>query len=56
LATIKEPGTNLFTRIVGYPLIGLIYVGSIGSFVWLDLLYGIAVAVGLPKLIIAMAA
>jgi predicted small integral membrane protein len=55
LAAIKDPGTKLLTKIVGYPLIGLIYIGSIGSFIWLDLVYGIAIAVGLPNLIIALA-
>ena len=54
--TLKEPGTSIFTKIAGYPLIGLIYAGSIGSFIWLDLVYGIAIAVGLPKLIIAIIA
>ncbi|HTB25722.1 MAG TPA: DUF3267 domain-containing protein [Puia sp.] len=56
LETLKDPGTSLLTKIAGYPLIGLIYVGSIGSFIWLDLIYGIAIAVGLPKLIIAIIA
>jgi predicted small integral membrane protein len=55
LTAIKDPGTKLLTKIVGYPLIGLIYIGSIGSFIWLDLVYGIAIAVGLPNLIIAIA-
>ncbi len=49
---IREPGTPLWIRIIGYPVIGLIYLGSLGSFFWLDLLYGIAVAVGLPNLIV----
>ena len=55
LTAIKDPGTKLLTKIVAYPLIGLIYIGSIGSFIWLDLVYGIAIAVGLPNLIIAIA-
>jgi len=56
LETLKDRETSLLTKIAGYPLIGLIYIGSIGSFIWLDLVYGIAIAVGLPKLIIALAA
>ena len=55
LLTLKDPDTSLLTKIVAYPLIGLIYVGSIGSFIWLDLAYGIGIAVGLPKLIISLA-
>ena len=50
--TLKEKTTPLWIKIAGYPLVGLIYLGSIGSFFWLDLLYGIGVAIGLPKLII----
>jgi hypothetical protein len=56
LDTLKDPDTRLLTKIAGYPLIGLIYIGSIGSFIWLDLAYGIGIAVGLPKLIIALIA
>lgn len=50
--TLKKNTTRLWVKVLGYPLIGLIYVGSIGSFFWLDLLYGVGVAIGLPKLII----
>lgn len=49
---VKEKETPFWLKVVGYPIVGLIYLGSIGSFIWLDLLYGIGVAVGLPKLII----
>ena len=52
MANIKEDGTPFLAKIIGYPLIGLIYVGSFGSMLWLDVLYGVGVAVGLPKLII----
>jgi hypothetical protein len=51
---INEKQTKLWVKIVGIPIVGLIYLGSIGSFFWLDLLYGIAIAVGLPNLIISL--
>ena len=51
---MKDKDTKPLVKIVGYPLVGLIYLGSIGSFFWLDLLYGVGVAVGLPKLIISL--
>ena len=51
---LKEENTPLWARIVGYPLVGLIYVGSFGSMIWLDFFYGVAVAIGVPKLIIAL--
>lgn len=44
----KQP-SSILTKVVGTPLVGLIWLGAIGSFVWLDLLYGIGVCVGLPE-------
>ncbi|WDF56490.1 DUF3267 domain-containing protein [Mucilaginibacter sp. KACC 22063] len=52
--SLKEPDTSLIAKILGYPVIGLIYVGAIGSFFWLDFAYGIAIAVGLPTLLISL--
>lgn len=54
--SIHEANTPRWIKIIGYPIVGLIYVGSLGSFFWLDLLYGIGVAVGLPNLIIWLVA
>ena len=51
---IKDKSTSLPVKIIGYPIVGLIYLGSIGSFFWLDLIYGIGIAVGLPNLIISL--
>jgi hypothetical protein len=51
---MKESNTPVWVKIIGYPVVGLIYLGSLGSFFWLDLLYGIGVAVGLPNLIIRL--
>jgi hypothetical protein len=50
--SIHENETPLFTKIVAYPIVGLIYLGALGSFFWLDLLYGIGVILGFPHLII----
>jgi type III secretory pathway component EscS len=52
--TVSEEETSFWVKLVAYPIVGLIYIGSIGSFFWLDALYGVAVAVGLPNLIIWM--
>jgi len=49
---VKSEDTSVLVKIVGYPVVGLIYLGAIGSFFWLDLAYGVGVAVGLPRLII----
>lgn len=54
--SLKEDDTSILVKIIGYPVIGLIYLGSLGGFFWLDLAYGVAVAIGLPNLIVAMVA
>jgi len=51
---LKESETSIWVKILGYPVVGLIYLGSLGRFFWLDLVYGIAIAVGLPNLLIAL--
>jgi len=38
-------------RLLGAPIVGLIYLGALGSLFWLDLAYGVAVAVGIPRLL-----
>jgi hypothetical protein len=52
--SMKESNTPLWIKIIGYPVVGLIYLGSLGSMFWLDALYGIGVAVFLPRAIIGM--
>ncbi|MGN6418157.1 MAG: DUF3267 domain-containing protein [Pseudobacter sp.] len=49
---IRKDDTKFLTKVVGYPVVGLIYLGSLGSMIWLDLVYGIVVAIGIPNLII----
>lgn len=50
--TLNENDTPWWLKVLGYPIVGIIYLGSLGSFFWLDVLYGIGVAIGLPKLIV----
>ena len=54
--TIKRPETNLIEKLFGYPIVGLIYLGALGSMLWLDVLYGIAVVGVLPNLIVSVLA
>lgn len=49
---INDKKTSWLVKIVGYPIVGIIYLGALGSFFWLDLIYGIGVAIGLPNLIV----
>ena len=36
------------------PIVAIIFIGAVGSMVWLDVIYGVAVGFGLPKLWVAM--
>jgi hypothetical protein len=36
-------------KLVGTPLVGVIFLGAIGSIFWLDLIYGVAVVVLIPE-------
>jgi len=51
---LKEKNTPLWAKVIGYPIVGLIYIGSFGSMVWLDLIYGIVIAFAVPNLIISL--
>lgn len=52
-SVIKNKNVNIFVKIIVFPFIILIYAGAIGSFMWLDLIYAIAIAMLLPKLLIS---
>ena len=51
-AADRSRGTGLATRVIATPIVGLIYLGALGSFFWLDLFYGIAVAAALPAALV----
>ena len=42
----------ILARFLGTPLVGIIYLGAVGSIFWLDLLYGAGVALGLPRVLL----
>ena len=48
-ATLKAKGTPWGPRVVGFPLVIVIWAGAIGSFVWADVAYGYCVSVRAPK-------
>jgi hypothetical protein len=50
-AAIWDKEAPIFAKIVGTPLVTIIFLGAIGSFFWLDLFYGIGVVVGIPSLL-----
>jgi hypothetical protein len=48
---MKGENTPLWLKAVTAPVVGLIYLGALGSMVWLDLFYGMAVALGFPAIL-----
>jgi hypothetical protein len=56
LQNLKDANTPFWIKMIAYPVVGLIYLGALGSFFWFDLIYGIAVVLGLPHLIVAIIA
>lgn len=51
---LKNPQVSLVVKVITAPYIGLVYVGAIGSVVWLDFIYAIAVAGFLPNLLVQL--
>lgn len=53
---IKGNETPLLAKIVFTPVVGLIYICALGSVVWLDLIFGVAVALFLPQILVMLLA
>lgn len=51
---VQSKETPLHTKIWAVPVVGLIYLGAIGSVVWLDALWGIAIIYWIPVSIIRL--
>jgi Putative zincin peptidase len=43
-------------KLIAIPVVALIYLGAIGSFFWLDAVYGVVVAIALPNIMTALLA
>jgi hypothetical protein len=50
-SAVWEKGAPISTRLVATPLVVIVLLGALGSVFWLDLLYGMGIAMGLPKLL-----
>ena len=46
-------GTPILVRLVSLPIVALIYLGALGSLLWLDLVYGVAVVL-LPRYLLRL--
>lgn len=53
---VRKKETPLWIKVLATPMVGLIYVGAMGSVVWLDFFYGIGVAKFVPQMIIKLLA
>ena len=49
-------GVSIVTKIIAFPIVGLIYIGAFGSMVWLDAGYGFVVAMLLPNALMSLLA
>jgi len=56
LQAVQAEGTPSLTRILVFPLVGIIYLGAIGSFFWLDAIYGVFIAMALPNILVGILA
>ncbi|HZT41870.1 MAG TPA: hypothetical protein VFA07_06755 [Chthonomonadaceae bacterium] len=52
IANAKE--TPALTQVLGGPLSWAIYLGSLGSLYWLDVVYGIAIVILVPQLLLML--
>lgn len=50
--SIHSKEVPVIFKVIGIPIIGLIYIGALGSIFWLDALYGLAVAGFLPWVLV----
>lgn len=48
---IWSDGAPIAARIIGSPLVAVIFLGALGSIFWLDAVYGAGVVLGVPKLL-----
>ena len=49
---LKNKEVSIIPKILAAPFVALVYIGAIGSMVWLDLIYAITLAMVLPRLLV----
>ena len=50
-AAKKEARNGNLLAIISFPLVVVIYIANLGTFFWLDYMYGLALGIGLPSLL-----
>ena len=53
--SVRGETSSPWARLLGTPIVGLIYLGALGSMLWLDLIYAMAVTAGLAHLVVTLA-
>lgn len=53
-SSLWSSGSSWLGRMVGVPIVLVIYLGAIGSVFWLDLVYGLAVVALTPRLLVML--
>lgn len=48
--------TNILIKVFGTPLVGILFICSLGSIAWLDLIFAMGVAVFIPNILISLLA
>ena len=49
-SSLKAPKTSVWTKVLGTPIVAIIYLGAFGSMLWLDAIYGVFIAGLLPRI------
>jgi len=49
---LHSRNTSMIAKMFVTPLVALIYLGALGSFFWLDAIYGVALSMALPTLLV----
>jgi len=55
-AALKGPKSSWLLRIIGYPVVGVIYIGAALSVVWFDAIYAFMICFAAPDLVMEMLA
>ncbi len=53
-AAVSGKKASIFAKLGVAPIVGVIFLLALGSVVWLDLVFGIAISLALPKLLVIM--
>lgn len=53
---MKSETSSILTKVICFPFVLVIYIFSIGSYIWLDLVYGYCVVLFIPKLVLKILA